>query len=373
MITKIDPDFSRELIKYGADNFQKCYNCGNCTAICNLTEESVNFPRMFIRDGLLGLKKNILKSRELWMCYGCGDCSESCPRQADPGAYMSALRRFAIGQYDVTGISRNLFKSKLFTVLFISLLSVMLGFFMLTLKPEHNLSRWLFTYIPYEVIHTAGIVIFIITGISMAAGIINMALHVSNSGKNKANAGSHSVLKAARGLYYELHNMSRHRQCDSEEDSTWSKKPYYLKPWFIHYCIMWGFMGLLLATVLDFIFKNPDISIWWPTRLLGTLSGLMMMYGSTLSVFYRLKKVTKFFKDTTFSDWLFIDLIWVAGFTGFWLEVSVTFNLNDLVSQGIFLVHIIVSMELVLLFAFSKFAHVAYRPVALFFYYLEKN
>ena len=96
MATKIDPAFKYEIIKYGAEDFRECYNCGNCTAVCNLTEESANFPRIFIRNGLLGLKKDILKSRELWMCYGCGDCSESCPRGADPGAYMAALRRYAI-------------------------------------------------------------------------------------------------------------------------------------------------------------------------------------------------------------------------------------------------------------------------------------
>jgi len=31
------------------------------------------------------------------------------------------------------------------------------------------------------------------------------------------------------------------------------------------------------------------------------------------------------------------------------------------------------AMELLLLFAFSKFAHAVYRPIALFFYYLYEG
>jgi nitrate reductase gamma subunit len=40
-----------------------------------------------------------------------------------------------------------------------------------------------------------------------------------------------------------------------------------------------------------------------------------------------------------------------------------------LINHLVFVVHIIISMQLVILFAFSKFAHAVYRPLALFAYY----
>jgi hypothetical protein len=63
--------------------------------------------------------------------------------------------------------------------------------------------------------------------------------------------------------------------------------------------------------------------------------------------------------------------IWFAGFTGFWLELAVTIHANTPVNQIMFIIHTVISMELVLLLIFSKFAHAVYRPVALFFHYLQ--
>ena len=64
-------------------------------------------------------------------------------------------------------------------------------------------------------------------------------------------------------------------------------------PGSVHWSIMWGFIGLLVATILDFILKNPSTDIWWPSRILGTLAGLFLIYGTTLAIYYRLKRVTK--------------------------------------------------------------------------------
>jgi hypothetical protein len=134
---------------------------------------------------------------------------------------------------------------------------------------------------------------------------------------------------------------------------------------------MWGFIGLLLATTLDFILKDPATAIWWPSRIIGTVAGLLMVYGASLSINYRLKKVTKAFEETRLADWTFLWFLWIAGITGFWLEVSVALNADFLVNHIVLLIHTIISMELVLLFAFSKFAHALYRPLALFFYFRE--
>ena len=68
---------------------------------------------------------------------------------------------------------------------------------------------------------------------------------------------------------------------------------------------------------------------------------------------------------------MFLSFLWIAGITGFWLEISVAFHADYLLNQIIFLLHTIISMELVLLFMFSKFAHAVYRPLALFFYFKQ--
>lgn len=371
-MTKIDPYFADELKKYGAEDFEACFNCGNCTAVCSLTEQSLFFPRMMIRLGILGLKKEILASPEPWLCYSCGDCSETCPRQANPGQFMAAVRRYAIASYEPTGITKLMFRSSSWFILITLTISIFLGFFLLILKPETEVTRWIFTYLPYDVIHFIGLIIITITGVSVIWGMAAMIIRFR---KNSVNTSPQKVpfLKAIRAVIHEIATMKRYQSCDKEEGSFWKQKPFYLKPWFIHWSIMWGFIGLLAATILDFLLKDPASTIWWPSRIIGTMAGLLMLFGSSLAIFYRLKKIPKVYDETCLADWIFLFFIWIAGVTGFWLEISVALEADILVNHVVFIIHTVISMELVLLFAFSKFAHAVYRPLALFFYFKKQS
>ncbi len=136
--------------KYGNDDFQACFNCGNCTATCNLTDKYNAFPRKLIRYSVLGLKDEIESSLDPWMCYYCGDCTTSCPRKADPGALMMTLRRYLSASYDWTGLARKFYTSKAFelgAILFLSLVVMLLFIFFhgpmtteLTPEGESNLT-----------------------------------------------------------------------------------------------------------------------------------------------------------------------------------------------------------------------------------------
>jgi hypothetical protein len=367
-MSRIDPGFASELKKYGAGDFNACFNCGNCTAVCGLTDKNASYPRMFLRHGMLGQKEEILQSREIWLCYACGECSETCPRQAGPGDYMAALRRFAIASYEPTGLTKMIFKSNPVFILFTVVVSVVLGFFLFTLKPEYEVSRWIFRIIPYGVIHTMGLVIFGITGVSVAWGLITMMVKLSGqNGQDKQAPGG--VAGSLKEIVKEVSTMNRYRQCDSEEDSYWKNRPAAVQPWFVHWSVMWGFIGLLIATTLDFILKDPATTTWWPSRILGTAAGLLLVYGTSLAINYRIKKVTKTYEKTRLADWMFLWSLWTAGITGFWLEASVAFGADLFINHVVLLIHTIISMELVLLFAFSKFAHALYRPLALYFYF----
>lgn len=365
---KLTTDFASDIKKYGARDFEACYNCGTCTAICGLTEQKANFPRIFIRHGLLGQQQEILNSKELWLCYACGDCSSNCPRQAAPGEYMAALRRYAIAHYEPTGLTRMMFKSNPLFVVITMFFAVLLGFFLFTLKPENEVARWLFNWIPYNVIHNMGLVIFSITGLVVGWGMISMILHLRKN-VQKTDKKKTGVWKVLMAVANELGTFKRYRSCDTEENSFWMKKAWFVRPWFVHWSVMWGFLGLLLATILDFMFKDPATDIWWPSRILGTGAGILMMYGASIALYYRIRKPTFSYRSATLADWSFLVFLLLAGITGFWLEIAVAFDGDVMVNHLVFLIHTVISMELVLLFAFSKFAHAFYRPLALFFHF----
>ncbi len=368
-MAKIDPYFKLKILKYGAENFTACYNCGNCTAVCNLTEQNANFPRKYIRYGLLGQKDEIVGSKELWMCYGCGECSETCPRGADPASYLAALRRYTIAKYDFTGITRLIFTSNNYALLLTTLLATALGFFLLTIKPDSHISRWIFKYMSYEIIHHIGLLIFVLVGVAVMVGILRMMLSINRHPSGNSGKNVNSIIKSIFYVLSELGTMNRQKVCDSEDDSMWNSQPFYKRPWFLHYSVMWGFIGLLLATTLDFIFKDPATKVWLPSRILGTIAGLFMMYGSTVLICYRIIKISNFYADTHWADIYFLVFLWLAGFTGFWLEVAVSLESDNIINHIVFIIHTVISMELILLFAFSKFAHALYRPIALFFQY----
>ena len=111
MVTRVDPNFMQELKAYGAVGIEKCFNCGNCTAICPLTSDEHPFPRNTSRLIQLGLKDRLLSSTDAWHCYYCGDCSDTCPKGAEPAETMMAVRRWLTAQYDHSGHGAKLYTS----------------------------------------------------------------------------------------------------------------------------------------------------------------------------------------------------------------------------------------------------------------------
>ena len=74
MNTRVNPNLAKELNKFGKGNWNECFHCGNCTAICPLSEDSFLFPRKSIRAIQMGLDEKLEASVEPWLCYYCGDC-----------------------------------------------------------------------------------------------------------------------------------------------------------------------------------------------------------------------------------------------------------------------------------------------------------
>ena len=69
MSHRADPKMMEEFERYGGVNVGACFNCGNCSAVCSMTGEDGSFPRKLIRYAQLGMKDELLGSKELWLCY----------------------------------------------------------------------------------------------------------------------------------------------------------------------------------------------------------------------------------------------------------------------------------------------------------------
>ena len=379
MSSRIDPELMKNLTRFGVADATACFNCGNCTAVCNLSSGTTPFPRKMIRYLQLGLKDKLMQCPEPWLCYYCGDCSRTCPRDANPGEVMMGFRRYFTAEYEPTGISRLFYKNNVFAVLLTLALAMILGAFLLVQKAgsmDTAVTRWLFGLVDYHFIETIGIAVFIIVALSFIGGLMRTIALFYRAGSGtptEASAESNNknrFIPAVVEVVKELVTLKRYQNCSEEDGRAW-----FLKPWFVHWSIMWGFIGLALATLLDIPMlglKDPNAATWLPSRILGMGAGILLMYGATMAFIRRLTKSEPNTGHSRFSDWLFIVFLWGLGATGFWLTASVYFLSDNLVSQIVLLVHTVMAMELLLLFAFSKFAHVLYRPLALFFHHLHE-
>ena len=111
--------------------------------------------------------------------------------------------------------------------------------------------------------------------------------------------------------------------------------------------------------------SGPACSALESYPVLGTPAGVLVLFGTTRALVARFKKPEKYSSHSLLSDWLFLWLLPVAVGTGFIVEVALYLPHGAVWGYVVFLVHVIVGMEIVLLFPFTKFAHAVYRPIAL--------
>lgn len=366
MAETLHPGLIREIRRYGAVDINACFNCGNCTAVCQLSSQASNFPRRVIRYGQVGMRDRLLADADLWMCYNCGDCTSTCPRQADPAQFMSAARRYAIAHYDPTGLARLYYGSALSRMFLLTVLSAIFALWLLWHRTAVQGDRLaLFDFIPGPVIHDVGVGIFMVIGLAAATGIAAMIYRTVNKGGAsgcRGWRGWRAVAAAASFAVKESLGQMRYQRCDEQK----TDQPWYGRPWLVHATILWGFLAMLTATTLDFLFKpiGSYIPPWHPVRLLGMVGGLVCLYGLSIVLYRRLSKKTAAQQVSRFDDWFFPLLLAATVITGLITEV-VVYLPPSWFSYSVFLVHVVLAMDLVALLPITKFAHALYRPLAL--------
>jgi nitrate reductase gamma subunit/ferredoxin len=372
MSARVEASLLPELARFGAGDVSACFNCGTCSAVCPLTSEDGAFPRRIIRFAQLGMRDELLASPELWTCFGCAECTASCPRQADPAEFMAAARRYAVASYDRTTLARRLATSPVFSGIFIGLLVAVLAAFMYSAhRPVDGSRLALFEFIPPEFVHDLGIGVMAVFGLATVAGLVAMVRRVfrRRDEEPRRRGGVGDAVRYAV-VTESLAQTRFRRECTEEEAEP--PRPWFLRRWFVHAATMWGFLGLLGATIADFVLgllgvkpTGTSVPIWYPVRLLGTVAGLLLVYGTTILIWRRLRRSDRSSARSAVSDWSFLWLLWVSGVTGFALELALYLPDAPGWGYGMFLVHVAVAMALVLLAPFGKFAHAIYRPVAL--------
>ena len=93
VVDDLDVSFCDEVASLpGGENIMKCFAAG-----CPVTaiDESYN-SRRIIRQILLGMREEVLRSPAIWFCMMCYRCTARCPQEVNFTDIMRVLRHLAI-------------------------------------------------------------------------------------------------------------------------------------------------------------------------------------------------------------------------------------------------------------------------------------
>ena len=362
MTVRTDPTFLKELEEYGEGGFSKCFNCGNCTAICPFTSDEYPFPRNMIRMVQLGGREKIKQSIDPWLCYYCGDCSETCPRGAEPGEIMMSLRRWLTGQYDWTGLARRFYTSEVWEIgsmVVLGLLVVLTAVFfhgpIVTDRVELN------TFAPVEFIHLAdwgmaGFLLFFI-----ATNVLRMHKFIMRDGVD-GKIPLQLYLTEAWQILVHFATQKRWAQCEEDKQKrNWS--------WIAHLLLVSGYVTMLVIIIFFLKWFQVDeiYPIWHPQRWLGYYATIVLVFGAGRAIIGRIRKTVQMHRFSHPSDWIFPILLLVVTLTGIFQHAFRYWGL-PLATYYTYVIHLaFVAPMLILEVPFGKWSHLYYRPLAIYF------
>ena len=368
MAVRVNPKFIDVLDRFGAEDVQLCYQCGDCTTICSHADNVYKFPRKSMRLLQMGLDRKIESSLEPWLCYYCGQCSEQCPREADPGETMMSLRRWLISRYDITGIARQFFKSRLVEILSVLVIALFTGIFLLYYGFSGG-SILIYdgegAFLPSKFIHKFDLTLGAILAGFLVINAIRMWYLVMIAG-TQFKVQWWLYLEELYQLPWHFFTQKRYSQCEMK-----SKHTFYM-PWFIHLGLMLGYVTMLVLVMVFIEQLQSGPAIKWSVHIFGYIATIGLLAGTIYFIRKRTKKNYVQYKKSHSTDWVFVILLFIIVLTGIAQHVFHRTGLNEWANIT-YVIHLMFVVPWLFRMPFSKWAHMIYRPLAMYFASIRKN
>jgi quinone-modifying oxidoreductase subunit QmoC len=374
---RINPDlgFIREIKKAGGESLKKCYQCATCSVVCNLSPEDKPFPRKEMIMAQWGRADDLMRDPDVWMCYQCNDCSTYCPREAKPGDVLAAIRSYTYKFHSFPlFMGRALAKPAMLPILLlIPAVALLACIFMFA--PRTDADQFLFLvsdvidfnlFLPHSSVDalfvTGNILIFIFAAIGFTR--FWKMLRKDPAPKQM------SFIPALAATLKDIFSHAHFFECDANQQRAQG-----------HILLLMGFIGAMITTGLVFVFIfiphylellgldqfhsvfALPLNLPHPVKILGVLSGFLLVLGGALLIFRRWTK-----KDQVgangYTDHLFLYMLFFVGLTGMlsWLMRILG---SPMLAYGSYFAHLLVVWFLLWYMPYSKFAHMIYRTLAL--------
>ncbi len=367
MAVRVNPKLITELAKYGAEDVQKCYHCGNCSATCPFSKEPFLIPRRSMRYLQMGLEESLRGNLEPWLCYYCGECCEQCPRGAEPGETMMSLRRWLTSRYDFTGIAGLFYRSTRIEVAALLAVALLTGVGLLlygftggggdlAVFDDGPAGR---AFLPASAIHVFD---WALGTTFLALLLVNIARmwHFTMRSRRSPRIPARAYLKHALLLPVHFFTQKRWTECG---DRT---------PWKMHLGLMLGYVTMLVLIMffLEPMQHGPDIR--WEVHAFGYLATAGLLAGGLYALTGRIRPGRALHRHSHGTDWVFLVLLLIVVATGVLMHAAHRLGYGT-AANITYVAHMMAVVPWLARYPFTKWSHLAYRPLAMYFAALQSE
>ncbi|MFO8112046.1 MAG: quinone-interacting membrane-bound oxidoreductase complex subunit QmoC [Desulfosalsimonadaceae bacterium] len=367
-----DVEFVKDLRALGGETLKKCYQCATCSVACPIAPDNKPFPRKEMIAASWGLKDKLISSPDVWLCHNCGDCSTQCPRGANPGDVMAAIRAKAIDHYAVPkSVSKAVNDPKMLPVLAVLPAIVFLvvglglkvfGVNWLNFSPELNaegqiahsnfFAHWLvdLIFIPLSIWAVA---IFALALKRFVADIHANALAEGKTDKEKLE-----LKPFLTSIVRVIPDILKHKKFSQCSENNNRATP--------HMMVLFSFIALAFVTGFFFIYLyglgiHGPYSQLNPVKILANIAGIALIIGGIMLYKQRMEKTNEV---STYKDWYLLWIVVGLGVTGMLTEFTRLAGFAFL-TYLLYFIHLMFVFHLFAFLPFSKLAHLVYRTVAM--------
>jgi hypothetical protein len=168
--------------------------------------------------------------------------------------------------------------------------------------------------------------------------------------------------------HFPLHffTQKRYSECDKKRGHL-----IYM-PWLLHLGLMLGYVIMLILVMVFFEKLQSGPEIQWSVHIFGYLATIGLIAGIIYFIRNRIKKQYTQYKKSHSTDWVFLILLVIIVVTGITQHIFHRTGFYELANIA-YVIHLMAVVPWLLRIPFSKWAHLIYRPLAMYFAEIRKD
>jgi quinone-modifying oxidoreductase subunit QmoC len=357
-----DLDFVNQVVKSGGGDLKKCYQCATCTVVCNVTPDDNPFPRKEMVQAQWGMKDDLFRNPDVWLCHQCSDCTAYCPRGAKPGEVLGAIRKMSLQKYSKPSLLARMVNDPKYLLVLLAVpvvifLVILAGLGHLDFSKTYLNERGEMSFSAFMPVKWVDIVFIAAAGFAAVVFVLGILSYWRDMSAARAAQGG--LVGSLIATILEILGHSRFKQCDVTRSRSTS-----------HLLVLYSFIGLAITTTIAIIYLyalhwESPYPLLDPMKILGNVSAIALLIGIALVIINRMATAEKAGMGS-YYDWLFIGVVATVVVSGTLSELTRLANIAGL-AYPIYFIHLVAVFFLFAYAPFSKMAHMVYRTTALVF------